>query len=443
MKKLLLLFLMSALAYSLSAQDVIYTVTGKINDQTTSIDSILVENISNNTRILFGDLPDLPDYNINLTQKAFWGATGIKKFGTNKSFFIRQNTPGTMVIVCNENQPARTNLSVFNANGQEVYGFKNRNISKGQAIKISLGETGLFIIKIKSELGIQTFKAMGSPFPKARPVYVNITGQLAAVHGFKATKAALDDGFSFSLGDSLRFTVYNSKYFAAPISFKVSRSGSLVFNFNEKKGTFTDPRDKKTYKTVKIGTQTWMAENLAYLPSVDSSSNGSETDPRYYVYDYQGNSVSDAKATDNYTTYGVLYNWPAAKAACPSGWHLPTDEEWKTLEMYLGMSQSAADSTNYRGTDEGKKLKSTSGWYDGGNGTDEVGFSALPGGYRYSNGNVYDLGSYGMWWSTAVIGTAVAWNRALSYGIDKVFRNLNNRAYGYSVRCVRDSDNEK
>ena len=215
-------------------------------------------------------------------------------------------------------------------------------------------------------------------------------------------------------------------------------------------GTFTDPRDGKTYKTVKIGTQTWMAENLAYLPSVSPGSIGSETEPYYpyyYVYGYFGTSVSEAKATDNYTTYGVLYNWPAAKAACPSGWHLPTDEEWKTLEMYLGMSQSQADAGGWRGTDEGKKMKSTSGWYNGGNGTDEVGFSALPGGDREIDGDFWDLGYFGYWWSATAGGDSTfARFRILSYGSmglaydgDGVGSYSIAKDHGFSIRCVRDN----
>ncbi|MBA7584634.1 hypothetical protein ES708_26591 [subsurface metagenome] len=99
-----------------------------------------------------------------------------------------------------------------------------------------------------------------------------------------------------------------------------------------------------------------MVENLAFLPRVGPSSLFSETDPHYYVYDYQGSHVSEAKLTSNYQTYGVLYNWPAALNACPTGWHLPSDEEWKQLEMYLGMSQSEAENTGWRGTDEGGKV---------------------------------------------------------------------------------------
>ncbi len=201
---------------------------------------------------------------------------------------------------------------------------------------------------------------------------------------------------------------------------------------------FTDPRDGKTYKTVKIGTQTWMAENLAYLPSVDSSSNVSENDPRYYVYDYHGNSVSDAKATDNYTTYGVLYNWPAAKASCPGGWHLPSDEEWKTLEMYLGMSQSQADDWSWRGTDEGKKMKSTSGWYNNGNGTNSSGFNALPGGTRYGSGSFNYL-YIGNWWSSSEGSGTNAWTRGMAYNNDRVTRYDGGKAYGFSVRCIRDN----
>ena len=103
-----------------------------------------------------------------------------------------------------------------------------------------------------------------------------------------------------------------------------------LLSFSQETGTFTDPRDGKVYKTVKIGTQVWMAENLAYLPTVSSKIEWSETSPTYNVYGYQGTSISDAKTTDNFATYGGLYNWPAAVTACPDGWYLPSDEDWKT-----------------------------------------------------------------------------------------------------------------
>jgi uncharacterized protein (TIGR02145 family) len=103
-------------------------------------------------------------------------------------------------------------------------------------------------------------------------------------------------------------------------------------------GSFTDSRDGKTYKTVKIGDQWWMAENLAWLPAVNPVNDNSSTEKYYYVSGYNGTDVSAAKATQNYTTYGVLYNWPAAmngaagsdanpssvQGACPAGWHIPS-----------------------------------------------------------------------------------------------------------------------
>jgi uncharacterized protein (TIGR02145 family) len=205
--------------------------------------------------------------------------------------------------------------------------------------------------------------------------------------------------------------------------------------------TFTDSRDGHVYKTVKIGTQTWMAENLAYLPSVSPSSAGSFTNPYYYVYRYQGTSVAAAKQNANYTTYGVLYNWPAAKAACPPGWHLPTDDEWKQLEMALGMTQTQADATNWRGTNQGIQMKATYGWYNNGNGTDTSGLSALPGGYREYDGSIYDIGYYGTWWSSTEYMLNNAWYRLLNYNKNNLFRDSNpmTKRCGFSVRCVRDN----
>lgn len=173
----------------------------------------------------------------------------------------------------------------------------------------------------------------------------------------------------------------------------------------------------QVYNTVKIGSQCWFAENLNY-----------ET-PNSWWYN-NSSTIGDI--------YGRLYTWEAALTACPSGWHLPSDNEWKTLEMYLGMSQSEADQTGDRGAAEGEKLKSTSGWYYNGNGTDAVGFAALPGGYHTTYGHFYNLGYYGFWWSASVGGSTVAWYRRLHYNYDKVYRYYHHRVAGFSVRCVRD-----
>lgn len=228
----------------------------------------------------------------------------------------------------------------------------------------------------------------------------------------------------------------------------------LTENGGVSTGFFTDSRDDNTYATVEISNQVWMAENLAYLPAVYPSSSWSNTEPHYHVYDYNGTSISSAKATANYTTYGVLYNWPAAMAGtsssdsnpsgvqgvCPSGWHLPSDQEWKTLEMALGMSESEANDIGWRGTDEGRQMKSTSGWSSLGNGTNSSGFNAYPGGIQNS-GSFSSLGHGGFWWSTTERedSNTDAWFRLLPYESDQVYRSDVSKTRSNSVRCIKSS----
>ncbi|MDA3880906.1 MAG: FISUMP domain-containing protein, partial [Prolixibacteraceae bacterium] len=183
-------------------------------------------------------------------------------------------------------------------------------------------------------------------------------------------------------------------------------------------GTFTDSRDGKTYKTVQIGTQVWMAENLNY-----------ETSSGSWVYDNNSSNAS---------TYGRLYEWETAKDVCPSGWHLPSDDEWKQLEMAIGMSQSDAYNTGHRETNEGTKLKATSGWSNNGNGTDDYGFTALPGGYRYRDGSFEYEGDLAYFWSSTAPNSSFAVYRLLSYSYEDVYRHYTNKNRGFSVRCVRD-----
>jgi len=196
------------------------------------------------------------------------------------------------------------------------------------------------------------------------------------------------------------------------------------------------------YSTVQIGDQCWFAENLrttTYLNGDAIPQNLSDGD--------WFSTTSGAMAIYNddlmaQTASGGLYNWYAvddARGLCPSGWHVPTDGEWMTMEMALGMSEADANSTGWRGTDQGTQMKATYGWYDDGNGTNSSGFSGLPGGYRYFNGSFYDAGYYGLWWSSSPDGS-FAWFRDLNYFDDDIFRSNNDRRSGFSVRCVRDAE---
>lgn len=182
-------------------------------------------------------------------------------------------------------------------------------------------------------------------------------------------------------------------------------------------GTFTDPRDGQTYQTIGIGSQVWFAENLNY-----------ETANSWWYANDPGNGAS----------YGRLYTWGAAVTACPDGWHLPSDEEWKTLEVELGMSQSEADDTGWRGTDQGEQMKSTSGWVNNGNGNNSSGFNALPGGYRTSISTYSDIGYSGLWWSSTVAAAPDYWYRFLDYNRGLAGRGDSYQNNGLSVRCLKD-----
>lgn len=232
-------------------------------------------------------------------------------------------------------------------------------------------------------------------------------------------------------------------------TFAIVSSLTLLFascapNEDEIFNSFTDTRDGHVYKTVTIGTQTWMAENLAYLPAIHSvvkgkKVEGSKIEPRFYVYGYyEGESVLSAKATKNFKTYGVLYNWPAAVVSCPTGWHLPSDDEWHILEDYQ---------INY-GKDIVKSLASNSGWdksdikgtigFDLRN-NNSSGFSALPGGgLQLPNGYFSNEGFCCWWWTSSEYETSLAWDRFLSSCESNISRYGDSKSQVFYIRCIKD-----
>jgi uncharacterized protein (TIGR02145 family)/uncharacterized repeat protein (TIGR02543 family) len=234
---------------------------------------------------------------------------------------------------------------------------------------------------------------------------------------------------------------------------------TLTANFEEETAGFTcgepliDARDGQEYETVQIGNQCWMAENLKYLPAVVGPGTGSNTAPHYYVYGYNGTNLSAAKATVNYQNYGALYNWPASLTACPTGWHLPSDAEWTLLTNYL-IAQGFPNSNVTNG--ESNALKSCRQVSSplGGNcntgehprwnshsthhGFDEFGFSALPGGNRWTNVGFATIGSNGYWWNSTEWSLTDAWFRRMNYGFGNSERTSRAKSDGLSIRCLKD-----
>jgi len=191
--------------------------------------------------------------------------------------------------------------------------------------------------------------------------------------------------------------------------------------------------DGNVYKTVKIGSQVWMAQNLKTTHFQNGDPIPNVTDGMQWKDLIIGAYGSYDNIRANADIYGHLYNWYAvndSRNIAPSGWHIPTDAEWTTLTTYLGGKDIA-----------GSKLKETGTTYwltPNAGATNESGFTALPGGYREIDGKFGDVGFKGFWWSSTELYTVLAWYRNVGYDYINVFRVGSNKSLGLSVRCVRN-----
>jgi len=188
---------------------------------------------------------------------------------------------------------------------------------------------------------------------------------------------------------------------------EISKNEKSIENTNSKMIWFKDPRDGKDYRTIKIGTQTWFADNLAYKVSKGC-----------WAYDNDEYYIS---------RYGYLYEWKTAKTVCPPGWHLPSDTEWTRLTSYLGDFA-------------GRKMKATTDWqYDvNGVATNESGFYALPAGIRNVDGSFSDIGMEANFWSSTPRDTEGAEYRLFTYYTGQEEQNYSEFPYGLSIRCIKD-----
>lgn len=247
--------------------------------------------------------------------------------------------------------------------------------------------------------------------------------------------------FTSKLTELVQGTTYYARAYAT------NRKGTVYGDtFSFVAGTITDV-DGNLYNMVTIGTQIWMKENLKttkyrngeQIPNITYDKEWSTLNTGAYCW-------FDNDATTNKATYGALYNWYAvsdSRKIAPTGWHVASDEEWKTLEIFIGMTIEQANLVGWRGTDQGDKLKEAgaSHWKNIiSNATNSSGFTALPGNRRELNGVFSDLSPHvgGWWWTTMEDNSVNAWYHQLFSSYSKVGRDPADKKFGFSVRCVKD-----
>jgi len=288
--------------------------------------------------------------------------------------------------------------SIDGGNGQDSYGFSalpgGYGFSSGGFDNV--GETGCYwsTMEHESDASHAYYRFMAHDFDHVDKSFIGGKGNFCSVRCIQGDKEPDKESEIKAL-----------------IEAKAKREKEVAKRVEEyikaNSGTFTDTRDKKNYKTIKIGIQTWMAENLNYA--------------------VEGSKCYDNKPA-NCDKYGMLYDWNTAMKACPSGWHLPSKDELDALLNYA----------------DGTKLKATSGWNSNsngsgnGNGTDNYGFSALPGGYGNSDGNFFSVGNLGFWWGSSSDGSHSAYYRSMNNGTPYGLPFYYEKSNLLSVRCLQD-----
>ncbi len=442
MKKSFILFMLIVLFAAVKSQD--YQISFAGTGESSDVDSVLVFNQNQQTEMMIyeGQILHLTDASSigSLTDANDGLAIYPNPFNESATVLLSDMITGNTVV------------SIADLSGRIVLSEHVFLTGNDNALQLSGLKAGVYFIEVTSGNAKYALKAISvSDFSSpALKVSGNI---LKNKPGIETKSVAFSPKnlvpMYYEDGDRLLLTCYAANN-TTILSLIPEENQTVTAEFV----ACTDP-DGYHYAVVEIGDQRWMAENLKYLPSVVGPGTWSLTEPCYYVYGYNGTNVNEAIATENYATYGVLYNWPAAmngeassasvpsgvKGVCPTGWHLPSDDEWKILEgnvdSQYGPGHYVWNEVGFNGYDAGKRLKATSGWNNFGNGTDNYGFKALPGGSQ-SQGSFYYLGKSTSWFSATETTTNNPWSRGLQELYDESWRNAGAGSAGQSIRCLKN-----
>jgi uncharacterized protein (TIGR02145 family) len=442
MKTTTLFALSLLLVTSLPSFALDYTITFSASGASNTIGNVIVQNLTKGTTIT------VPAGNVlNLTDKP----TAVVQVSAN-SEFIRiypSSVKGKSTVSFFSKQPGNTQINAFSIDGRKIAGI-NTNLETGSnTFELSMPK-GIFVIQVIGNEYSYTAKMVNQSATKDNQEITYIsTEKLATYSPHKSKSSALGvTAMTYTSGDRLLYKAVSGTY-SALVNDVPTFSKTTNFEFVACKDA-----DGNNYTTVKIGNQTWMAENL----KTTHYRNNVLIDNVTVYTTWAGLTASawcdNYNTTANGTMYGHLYNWYAvvdSRNISPVGWHVPIDAEWTTLENYL-----IVNGYNYDGTTTGnrdtnnkiaKALATTANWSTysttgtvGSNLTlnNSTGFSAFPGGYRGFDGSFNYPGSSGCWWSATEFSTSDVWFRRLDNFYDYVSRQRGLKVDGFSVRCLMD-----
>ncbi len=421
MKKITFLLLTIFTVATLYSQS--YEIDFAGTGDTTIVDSVQVKNLNQNTSItLMGnDILQLNDVTaIDYT---------TSDFGSLKVYPNPMTEQAKIKFFVNKSGNVR--VAVYDLSGRTVGQSTQFLLTGNHTYSIKGLSQGIYMVQVNEQNNTYVAKLVSLNNLKEEVEIVYDASENIALNKnqpqiglIKSATSTIE--MSYNKGDRLLFTGMSGNY-ATIVTDVPTGNKTITFDFIN-----CMDADSNYYPVVIIGTQTWMAKNLkttryndnTKIPSAtDNSVWVNSTTPAYCWYNNNGATYKNL--------YGALYNWYAINTnkLCPSGWHVPTDEEWSKMTVYLGEDVA------------GGKLKETgtTHWYSPNTGaTNETGFNALPGGDRADNGIFDNLGYYGNWWSASQINTNNAWYRNMHFNTSYVYRADANLKYGFSVRCIRD-----
>jgi len=458
--QLILIFLFHLVIIS-GAQDVVITLIAKNFGTPVKLDSIFLENLDAPGSLMLNVVPyDITSYDINLSKGKIINGIG-DLFQNEYGFHLYSNEPGLLRFYSTFQKNELVSLTLYDLTGRCKAHHEIISPAGVMIISYSHGGNPAGIVVIKGGDHLQTFKVLGGTIDCNPMLLFQETGPVSkTLIQNNHTVLYSAENFIFTPGDKIRFTVYHHSIYPGSISSYPTDGDSLIVKVSWPCPgiPFVSDFDGNIYKTVQIGSQCWMRENMKakHYSNGDTLVDGTGVgaydplDTTKYWFDYDDNPDISAE-------YGRLYTWSAAmngihgpnfsmiQGICPTGWHVPTDGEWQTLEIFLGMSPYAAEQINWRGTNEGGKLKESgiSHWlYPNVAATNESGFTALPGGADGDVGFSYYLQFDGYWWTATPYSDYppfyVILDRLLDFDASSIYKGTINRGIAHSVRCLKN-----